>query len=66
MLAGWEVTIMPNMSDKKVKIPEQDPQVRNKNYKEVSLGYSPEQAVEEAARCLQCKNSPCKWMSGKC
>ena len=59
MLAGWEVTIMPNMSDKKVKIPEQDPQVRNKNYKEVSLGYSPEQAVEEAARCLQCKNSPC-------
>ena len=59
MLAGWEVTIMPNMSDKKVKIPEQDPQVRNKNYKEVSLGYSPEQAIEEASRCLQCKNSPC-------
>lgn len=50
---------MPNMSDKKVSIPEQEPQVRNKNYNEVALGYSPEQAQEEAMRCLQCKNSPC-------
>lgn len=47
------------MSLNKVKIPEQDPQVRNKNFKEVSLGYTDEQAKEEAQRCLQCKNRPC-------
>ncbi len=50
---------MPNMSEKKVPIPEQEPGVRNKNFQEVALGYTPEQAVEEAMRCLQCKNSPC-------
>ena len=47
------------MSLNKVKIPEQNPEVRNKNYKEVALGYTDEQAKEEAERCLQCKNSPC-------
>lgn len=50
---------MPNMSEKKVAIPEQEPRIRNKNFKEVSLGYTAEQAAEEAERCLQCKNSPC-------
>ena len=47
------------MSLEKVKIPEQDPNVRNKNFEEVSLGYTLEMAQEEAARCVQCKNRPC-------
>jgi len=50
---------MPNMSLKKVPMPEQDPDVRNKNFSEVSLGYTPEMAIEEATRCLNCKNKPC-------
>ncbi len=50
---------MPNMSPKKVPIPEQDPNVRNKNFEEVSLGYTEEMAIEEAKRCLQCKHRPC-------
>lgn len=47
------------MSLKKVAMPEQDPDVRNKNFSEVSLGYTPEMAIEEAKRCLNCKNKPC-------
>ena len=39
---------MPNMSLKKVPIPEQDPEVRSRNFKEVSLGYTEEMAIEEA------------------
>ena len=50
---------MPNMSLKKVPIPEQDPQVRNQNFAEVAFGYTPEMAKEEALRCLQCKHKPC-------
>lgn len=50
---------MPNMSLNKVKMPEQDPMVRNKNFKEVTLGYTKEQAVEEASRCLNCKAKFC-------
>lgn len=50
---------MANMAPKKVAMPEQDPQVRNKNFKEVSLGYTEEMAKEEATRCLNCKNKPC-------
>ena len=50
---------MANMSLTKVVMPEQDPQVRNKNFKEVTLGYTAEMAVEEAKRCLGCKNKPC-------
>ena len=42
-----------------VPIPEQDPEVRIRNFDEVALGYSAEQAVEEAKRCLQCKDRPC-------
>jgi len=50
---------MANMSLNKVKMPEQEPTVRNKNFLEVSLGYTPEMAIEEATRCLNCKNKPC-------
>ena len=45
---------MPNMSLKKNEMPVQDPNVRNKNFKEVALGYTEEQAVDEANRCLHC------------
>ncbi len=51
--------VSKNMSNLKVKMPEQDPLIRNKNFKEVSLGYTKEMALEEAGRCLNCKNSPC-------
>ena len=50
---------MANMAPKKIPMPEQAPDVRNKNYLEVALGYSEEQAVEEASRCINCKNKPC-------
>ena len=50
---------MPNMSLNKMKMPEQAPNVRNKNFLEVTLGYTEEMALEEAQRCLQCKNKPC-------
>ena len=50
---------MPNMSLTKVPVPEQDPNVRNRNFEEVCLGYTKEQAMEEATRCLNCKNKPC-------
>lgn len=48
-----------NMSLTKVAMPEQEPNVRNKNFSEVSLGYTKEMAMEEAARCLNCKHKPC-------
>lgn len=38
---------------------EQPPEIRRKNFLEVALGYTPEEAVKEAKRCLQCKNAPC-------
>ncbi len=38
----------------------QSPSERNKNFKEVCLGYSEEEAINEANRCLNCKNKPCK------
>ena len=47
------------MSLTKVPVPEQDPNVRNHNFEEVNLGYTAEMAVEEAGRCLQCKNPAC-------
>ena len=49
----------PNMSLEKVKMPEQEPQIRNRNFEEVALGYTEEMAIEEAKRCLQCKHRPC-------
>ena len=50
---------MPNMSLKKNPMPHQDADVRNKNFEEVALGYTEEQAIDEAKRCLNCKNKPC-------
>lgn len=50
---------MPNMSLTKVPMPEQEPQIRSRNFKEVTLGYTKEMAMEEAQRCLNCKNKPC-------
>lgn len=48
-----------NMSLKKNEMPVQDPNVRNHNFSEVALGYSEETALDEAMRCLNCKNMPC-------
>ena len=50
---------MPNMSQKKNEMPHQAADVRNKNFDEVALGYTEEQAIDEAKRCLNCKNMPC-------
>ncbi len=50
---------MPNMQAQKTPITEQDPKVRARNFKEVCLGYTAEEAMNEAARCLNCKNRPC-------
>lgn len=51
---------MANMSLTKNPMPEQDPIVRGGNFDEVALGYTPEMAVDEAKRCLGCKNMPCR------
>lgn len=50
---------MANMTMTKTPMPEQAPDVRNKNFEEVTLGYTEEMALNEAARCLNCKNMPC-------
>lgn len=50
---------MPNMSPKKQEMPVQPPEVRRHNFDEVALGYTREQAIEEANRCLNCKHKPC-------
>ena len=50
---------MANMSLKKNPMPSQDPNVRNKNFDEVALGYTEEMAIDEAQRCLNCKNPKC-------
>jgi glutamate synthase (NADPH/NADH) small chain len=50
---------MPNMSLKKNEMPSQSPEIRRNNYEEVALGYTEELALDEAARCLNCKNMPC-------
>lgn len=47
------------MRPDKVEMPVQDPNVRNRNFDEVALGYTEEMAVEEATRCINCKNKPC-------
>ena len=49
-----------NMDPKKCPMPTQDPNVRSKNFKEVALGYTEEMAVNEAKRCVHCKNKPCQ------
>ncbi|HJB22009.1 MAG TPA: NADPH-dependent glutamate synthase [Candidatus Fournierella merdavium] len=48
-----------NMDPKRCPMPSQAADVRNKNFDEVALGYTPEMAVNEAKRCLHCKNKPC-------
>ena len=50
---------MANMQMTKTPMPEQDANVRNHNFKEVTLGYTAEMAVNEAKRCLQCKKPQC-------
>ncbi len=50
---------MPNMQMNKTPMPEQDPNVRNRNFEEVTLGYTAEMAINEAKRCLSCKNPQC-------
>ena len=50
---------MPNMRADKNPMPEQEPNVRNKNFLEVTTGYTEEMAVDEAERCLNCKHKPC-------
>lgn len=50
---------MANMSLQKIKMPEEAPDFRNKNFDEVALGYTQEMAIEEATRCLNCKHRPC-------
>ena len=49
------------MADMMVRVPisEQDPKVRATNFEEVCLGYTEEEAVAEASRCLNCKNPMC-------
>ena len=49
-----------SISLKRHPMPEQDPQVRAKNFAEVTLGYTAELATAEAQRCLQCKTAPCR------
>ena len=49
----------PNMSLTRNEMPTQDPKVRARNFDEVALGYSEETAIDEAMRCLNCKNMPC-------
>ncbi len=48
-----------NMNPLKNPMPAQDPQVRNGNFEEVTLGYTAEMAIDEAKRCIACKNRPC-------
>ncbi len=50
---------MANMTLTKTPMPEQDPKVRARNFQEVTLGYTEEMAVNEANRCLGCKNPKC-------
>ena len=50
---------MANMSNKKNPMPTQPPEIRAHNFSEVALGYTEETAIDEALRCLNCKNMPC-------
>ena len=50
---------MANMNPKKNPMPTQEPQVRARNFREVAIGYTEEMAIDEALRCLNCKNMPC-------
>ncbi len=50
---------MANMALKRNEMPTQDAKVRARNFQEVALGYTEEQAIDEANRCLNCKHMPC-------
>ena len=54
------MAVQRNMDPKKCPMPSQDPNVRNKNFDEVALGYTYEMAVNEAKRCLNCPKKPCQ------
>lgn len=51
---------MADMKMPRHPMPSQEPEVRNKNFNEVTLGYTKEMAMEEATRCLGCPKMPCK------
>ena len=53
------VSIMPNMQTDKTVMKEQAPEIRRTNWLEVACGYTPDEAVNEAQRCLHCRNMPC-------
>ncbi|MBR2942244.1 MAG: NADPH-dependent glutamate synthase [Clostridia bacterium] len=53
------MAVTRNMDPKKCPMPSQDPNVRNKNFDEVALGYTYEMAINEAKRCLNCPKKPC-------
>jgi len=53
------MAVMRNMDPRKCPMPSQDPDIRNKNFDEVALGYTYEMAVNEAKRCLNCPKKPC-------
>lgn len=53
------MAVKRNMDPKKCPMPSQEPNVRNKNFDEVALGYTYEMAVNEAKRCLNCPKKPC-------
>ncbi|MBN1643611.1 MAG: NADPH-dependent glutamate synthase [Dehalococcoidales bacterium] len=50
---------MAKLNLNRVEMPRQEPKIRAKNFKEVALGYTPEMALEEANRCIQCPKRPC-------
>jgi glutamate synthase (NADPH/NADH) small chain len=50
---------MPKLNLNRESMPRQDPKMRGKNFNEVALGYSAEQALAEASRCIQCPKRPC-------
>jgi len=50
---------MPKLDLNRVPMPKQEPEVRARNFNEVALGYTAEQALQEASRCIQCKNAGC-------
>jgi glutamate synthase (NADPH) small chain len=54
-----QLPIKERMMIKRHEMPAQKPEVRVENFNEVNIGYSPEIALEEAQRCLQCKDAPC-------
>jgi glutamate synthase (NADPH/NADH) small chain len=54
-----ELTVKERLAIERVKMPEQDAQERACNFKEVNLGLTEERALQEAQRCLACKNKPC-------